>query len=95
VKWKKLRNEYFFNRYFLVVQNLRFILCICLQQISVEQKAKKQGEGEKRKKRVKTTERQTEIRRRQIKKIQRAKETNATNTLQMEVEVFDIFHSVH
>jgi len=68
VKWKKLRNEYFFNRYFLVVQTLRFVLSTFLQQISVEQKAKKRGEGEKQKKRVKTRERQIEIRRRQIKK---------------------------
>jgi hypothetical protein len=47
VKWKKLRNEYFFNRYFLVVQTVRFVLFTFLQQMSDEQKAKKQGEGEK------------------------------------------------
>jgi hypothetical protein len=68
VKWKKLRNEYFFNQYFLVVQTLRFVLSTFLQQMSVEQKAKKQGDGEKQKKRKKTRERQIEIRRRQIKK---------------------------
>jgi len=39
-----------------------------LQQIRVEQKAEKQGKGEKQKNRVKARERHLEIRRRQIKK---------------------------
>jgi hypothetical protein len=51
-----MRNEYFFNRYFLIVQTLRFVLSIFLKQIRVEQKAKKQGEGEKQKNRVKARE---------------------------------------
>jgi hypothetical protein len=58
VKWKKMRNEYFFNRYFLVVQTLRFVLSTFLKQIRVEQKAKKQGEGVKQTNRVKARERQ-------------------------------------
>jgi hypothetical protein len=44
-----------------------------------EQKAKKQGEGEKQKNKVKA--REIEMRRRQIKETERAKETNATNTI--------------
>ena len=66
MKVRKLRNEYFSNRNFLVVQNLRFVLSAFLQQIRVEQKSKKQGEGEKEN-RVKARERQVEIKRRQIK----------------------------
>jgi len=59
-----------------------------LQQNSVEQKVKKQGEGEKQKKRVKAREREIEIRRRQIKKIRRAKDTVQPTHCRRELKCF-------